>query len=92
MQRCATHAYSLIGKGLSGVDFIKDALKGCAAMGAFIVSHSHVREELKKAGAKELLQAAETRFLRPLRARPLRARDYEFYDRVGQLVSKAVAV
>jgi len=59
IQRCATHGYSLIGKGLSGVSFIK----GCAVLGTFIASHSHVREKLKDAGANELLRAASTRFM-----------------------------
>jgi len=63
MQRCATHAYNLIGKNISWVSFVRDVLQGTAATAGWIGSHTFVREELKIWGGKALMQPAETRFL-----------------------------
>ncbi len=63
MQRCVTHGYSLIGKDLSAVVFIKQALKGGATLATLICSHTHIREALTNAGAMQLMQPSPTRFM-----------------------------
>ncbi len=63
MQRCATHGCSLIGKDLSAVLFIKQALKGGAVLTTLICSHAHIREALFNAHTNQLMKPSPTRFM-----------------------------